>query len=65
MGYVSVCMSLFLGQTDEVADQQRTGDNQQSTERTPSQGKGKFITHRFVLKLFEFNSINSISDPYS
>ena len=58
-------MSLFLGQTDEVADQQSTGDNQQSTERTSSQGKGKFIRHRFVLKLFEFNSINSISDSYS
>ena len=45
MGYLSVCMSLFLGQTDEVADQQSTGDNQQSTERTPSQGKVKFIRH--------------------
>ena len=58
-------MSLFLGQTDEAADQQRTGDNQQSNERTLSQGKVKFIRLQFELKSFEFNSLNSILDSYN
>ena len=43
-------MRLFLGQTDEAADQQRTGDNQQSTERTSSQGKEKLT--RYQLNCF-------------